>query len=78
MRFGRDPSFIRFGRSGEEEKVGNEQNSETSGTYPQRKLRARNHFIRLGRDSEEVNNDLAMEEDNSRREKVTGICHDCA
>lgn len=79
VRFGRGPSFVRFGRSGEEEKIGNEQNAETDGTFPQRKLRARNHFIRLGRDSEAINNDLGLEEeDDSRMERATEICQDCA
>lgn len=78
VRFGRDPSFIRFGRSVDEDKLGYEQNSElvVSG-YPQRKNRARDHFIRLGRDSEEVNDNEFEEDQESRKKRSTEACHDC-
>ncbi|XP_022116223.1 FMRFamide-related peptides-like [Pieris rapae] len=69
IRLGRDPKFIRLGRN-VEEKPNYEQSSElyVSG-YPQRKNRARDHFIRLGRDSEEIN-----EVDEKRSIES---CHDC-
>ncbi|XP_075982057.1 FMRFamide related propeptide [Anticarsia gemmatalis] len=78
VRFGRDPSFIRFGRSVDDDKSAYEQNSElvVSG-YPQRKSRARDHFIRLGRDSEEVNENEFEEEEDSRRKRSAEACHDC-
>ncbi|KOB77327.1 FMRFamide-related peptide, partial [Operophtera brumata] len=41
---------------------------------PQRKNRARDHFIRLGRDSEEVNE---VEEEGGSRKKRAAPCHDC-
>lgn len=73
MRLGRDPKFIRLGRSADDEKQGYEQTAElvVSG-YPQRKSRARDHFVRLGRDSEEVNE---VEEVEERRKRST--CTDC-
>lgn len=76
VRFGRDPKFIRLGRSTDDEKPGFEQSSElvVSG-YPQRKNRARDHFIRLGRDSEELReNDV---EDVVERKKRSTECHNC-
>lgn len=78
VRFGRDPNFIRLGRSAEEDKSAFEQNSElvVSG-YPQRKNRARDHFIRLGRDSEEVNENEFEETEESRRKRSAEACHDC-
>ncbi|CAH0591651.1 unnamed protein product [Chrysodeixis includens] len=78
VRFGRDPNFIRLGRSTEEDKSAFEQNSElvVSG-YPQRKSRARDHFIRLGRDSEEVNENEFEETEESRRKRSAEACHDC-
>ncbi|KAH9643808.1 hypothetical protein HF086_002306, partial [Spodoptera exigua] len=77
VRFGRDPNFIRLGRSAEDDKT-YEQNSElmVSG-YPQRKSRARDHFIRLGRDSEEVNENEFEESEDSRRKRSLEACHDC-
>ncbi|XP_023950494.2 FMRFamide-related peptides isoform X3 [Bicyclus anynana] len=76
VRLGRDPKFIRLGRSTDEEKLGYEQSSNlvVSG-YPERKHRARDHFIRLGRDSEELNRD--EEEIGEEREKRSTDCHDC-
>ncbi|XP_038218929.1 FMRFamide-related peptides-like [Zerene cesonia] len=73
IRLGRDPKFIRLGRSTEEDKPGYEQSSElfVSG-YPQRKNRARDHFIRLGRDSEEV---ADVEEEMEKRS--VDACHNC-
>ncbi|XP_045778328.1 FMRFamide-related peptides-like [Maniola jurtina] len=75
VRLGRDPKFIRLGRSTEEDKLGYEQSSDLvlSG-YPQRKHRARDHFIRLGRDSEELNSE---EEVSEERKKRSTDCHDC-
>ncbi|KAF9822704.1 hypothetical protein SFRURICE_011009 [Spodoptera frugiperda] len=77
VRFGRDPNFIRLGRSVDDDKT-YEQNSElvVSG-YPQRKSRARDHFIRLGRDSEEVNENEFEESEDSRRKRSVEACHDC-
>lgn len=71
IRYGRDPSFIRFGRTPE---VNNEHGTAlvVSG-YPQRKNRARDHFIRLGRDNEELDD---VDED-ERRKRSTEPCHDC-
>nr|ALM30321.1 FMRFamide precursor [Chilo suppressalis] len=76
IRFGRNPSFIRLGRSSENDR-GNEQSSEliVSG-YPQRISRARDHFIRLGRDSEELDKSEFEEEEN-RRKRSAETCHDC-
>ncbi|CAG9782513.1 unnamed protein product [Diatraea saccharalis] len=76
IRFGRDPSFIRLGRSGDDDR-GNEQGSElmVSG-YPQRTSRARDHFIRLGRDNEELEKNDFDEEEN-RRKRSAETCHDC-
>nr|C0HKT6.1 RecName: Full=FMRFamide-related peptides; Contains: RecName: Full=SAIDRSMIRF-amide; AltName: Full=RFamide 1; Short=RFa-1; Contains: RecName: Full=RFamide precursor-related peptide 2; Short=RFs-PP-2; Contains: RecName: Full=SASFVRF-amide; AltName: Full=RFamide 3; Short=RFa-3; Contains: RecName: Full=ARDHFIRL-amide; AltName: Full=RFamide 5; Short=RFa-5; Flags: Precursor [Agrotis ipsilon] len=78
VRFGRDPNFIRLGRSADDDKSAFEQNSElvVSG-YPQRKSRARDHFIRLGRDSEEVNENEFEETEESRRKRSADSCHDC-
>lgn len=73
VRFGRDPSFVRFGRSADEERP-YQQTADTK-TYAQRKQRARDHFIRLGRDSEELN-DNEVEEEEARRKREA--CHDCA
>lgn len=76
IRLGRDPKFLRFGRSTDEDKPEYEQSSElvVSG-YPQRKSRARDHFIRLGRDSEELReNDM---EEVAERKKRSTECHDC-
>ncbi|CAG9571904.1 unnamed protein product [Danaus chrysippus] len=73
VRLGRDPKFIRLGRSTADN---NEQSSElvVSG-YPQRKSRARDHFIRLGRDSEELNRE---EEDlPEERKKRSTDCQEC-
>ncbi|XP_072945504.1 FMRFamide-related peptides [Epargyreus clarus] len=77
VRFGRDPKFIRLGRSGDDERNGYEQTSElvVSG-YPQRKNRARDHFIRLGRDSEELN-DVEETLDERRKRSTDSECHDC-
>ncbi|XP_045453589.1 FMRFamide-related peptides-like [Melitaea cinxia] len=76
VRLGRDPKFIRLGRSTDEDKPEYEQGSElvVSG-YPQRKSRARDHFIRLGRDSEELTRDTDLEE--PERKKRSTDCHDC-
>ncbi|CAK1542521.1 unnamed protein product [Leptosia nina] len=68
IRLGRDPKFIRLGRAVEEEKA-NVQTPLYS--YPQRKNRARDHFIRLGRDSEELD-DVETEGKGSDE-----ICRDC-
>ncbi|KAM3965992.1 FMRFamide [Aphomia sociella] len=80
IRLGRSPSFIRLGRSPDDEKAnGYEQSSElvVSG-YPQRKSRARDHFIRLGRDSEELNDRNELEEDaNDRTKRSAEVCDDC-
>ncbi|KAG6440279.1 hypothetical protein O3G_MSEX001243 [Manduca sexta] len=75
VRFGRDPSFIRFGRSADDEKVAFE--APAGNTYPQRKHRARDHFIRLGRDSEELNEEN-FDEDMESRRKRAAECSDCA
>ncbi|XP_046970980.1 FMRFamide-related peptides-like [Vanessa cardui] len=77
VRLGRDPKFIRLGRSTDEDKSGYEQGSDlvVSG-YPQRKSRARDHFIRLGRDSEELTRDIDLEE-SSERKKRSANCLDC-
>ncbi|XP_049878848.1 FMRFamide-related peptides-like [Pectinophora gossypiella] len=75
VRFGRDPQFIRLGRSTDDDKtLGYEQSSDlvVSG-YPQRKSRARDHFVRLGRDSEELGE---MDEEVERR-KRSAECQDC-
>ncbi|KAJ0172578.1 hypothetical protein K1T71_011717 [Dendrolimus kikuchii] len=74
VRFGRDPAFIRFGRSVDEERPGYEQTADTK-TYAQRKQRARDHFIRLGRDSEELNENEVDEEETRRKREA---CQDCA
>lgn len=76
VRFGRDPQFIRLGRSSDDDKGNYEQSSDlvVSG-FPQRKSRARDHFIRLGRDNEELER---TEEDEERRKRsVEPTCHDC-
>lgn len=78
VRFGRDPSFIRFGRSVDEENSGYQ--AETN-TYPQRRHRARNHFIRLGRDNElsESNDEDRYEVESERTKRsVVDPCNDCA
>lgn len=74
VRFGRDPSFVRFGRSVDDEKVGEQASELVLSGYPQRKSRARDHFIRLGRDSEELNEEV---EEESRRKRATEPCPDC-
>ncbi|XP_059061120.1 FMRFamide-related peptides-like [Achroia grisella] len=79
IRLGRNPSFIRLGRSPDEDKTGYEQSSElvVSG-YPQRKSRARDHFIRLGRDSEELNDRNEFEDEaNERTKRAAEVCEDC-
>ncbi|XP_041969159.1 FMRFamide-related peptides-like [Aricia agestis] len=73
VRFGRDPKFIRLGRSEENERAV-EQTSDVSG-YPERKHRARDHFIRLGRDSEELGTN--SEEFLDERKKRSAECPDC-
>lgn len=77
VRFGRSPSFVRLGRSADEDKTNYEQSSDliVSG-YPQRKSRARDHFIRLGRDNEELDRS-EMEEEERRKRSVEASCHDC-
>ncbi|XP_063384426.1 FMRFamide-related peptides-like isoform X1 [Cydia fagiglandana] len=65
MRLGRSPQFMRLGRSGEK--------SEEPGVYQERKSRARNQFLRLGRDSEEFNEDEEDEESRKKRE----ACKEC-
>ncbi|XP_028170332.1 FMRFamide-related peptides-like [Ostrinia furnacalis] len=77
LRFGRGPSFIRLGRSAEDDKATYEQTSDlvVSG-YPQRKSRARDHFIRLGRDNEELDKG-EMEEEERRKRSADAYCHDC-
>ncbi|KAG7294717.1 hypothetical protein JYU34_022932 [Plutella xylostella] len=77
IRLGRAPQFIRLGRSPNEEKpAGYEQTAPAN--YPQRKNRARDHFLRLGRDSEELNDTSAEEEfsDEERRKRSTD-CQGC-
>lgn len=72
IRYGRDPSFIRFGRTTDDKGI--EQGTElVVNGYPQRKSRARDHFIRLGRDSEELDD----VEEQERRKRSTEPCHDC-
>lgn len=77
VRFGRSPSFVRLGRS-DDDKGNYEQSSElmVSG-YPQRKSRARDHFIRLGRDSEELDKSEFEEESAERRKRSVDECEDC-
>ncbi|CAG5054118.1 unnamed protein product [Parnassius apollo] len=79
VRLGRDPKFIRLGRASDVEK-GFEQNSElyVSG-YPQRKSRARDHFVRLGRDSEDISSSNEAEEtfDERRKRSTEAVCSDC-
>ncbi|CAH2055677.1 unnamed protein product, partial [Iphiclides podalirius] len=78
VRLGRDPKFIRLGRSAAEDQ-GLEQNAElyVSG-YPQRKSRARDHFVRLGRGGEDVSGSSELEEmPEDRRKRSTEICDDC-
>ncbi|XP_073954595.1 FMRFamide-related peptides-like isoform X2 [Choristoneura fumiferana] len=71
MRLGRSPQFMRLGRS---EKPGYEQNNLV---YPERKNRARDQFLRLGRDSEELN-ESEEEEEESRNKRSTGTdCLEC-
>ncbi|XP_013192671.2 FMRFamide-related peptides-like [Amyelois transitella] len=72
IRLGRNPSFVRLGRSSNDEK---EQSAEliVSG-YPHRNSRARDHFIRLGRDSEEM--DKSEFEEDERRKRSTE-CDGC-
>ncbi|XP_068623197.1 FMRFamide-related peptides [Battus philenor] len=76
VRLGRDPKFIRLGRSADEEKSF-EQNSQlyVSG-YPQRKSRARDHFVRLGRNSEDVSVE-GEEIPEERRKRSAEICSEC-
>lgn len=72
IRLGRNPHFIRFGRSTEDDKINYEIPAElTVNSNQQRNARAREHFLRLGRDSEELNeNQLDMyEEDTGDRRK---------
>ncbi|KAL4713497.1 hypothetical protein ACJJTC_010482 [Scirpophaga incertulas] len=77
VRFGRNPSFIRLGRSVDDDKAqGYEQSSDLIGSeFPQRKSRARDHFIRLGRDNEEL--DKSEFEEEERRKRSVDACHDC-
>ncbi|XP_053616434.1 FMRFamide-related peptides-like [Plodia interpunctella] len=74
LRLGRNPSFVRLGRSND--KGNYEQSAEllVSG-YPQRNSRARDHFIRLGRDSEEVEKVETEEEEERRKRSVE--CNGC-
>lgn len=72
IRYGRDPSFIRLGRTVEGKGYERGTTLVVNG-YPQRKNRARDHFIRLGRDSEELD-DVDEEE---RGKSSTEPCHDC-
>lgn len=74
IRLGRDPKFIRLGRAAEDESVvGYEQVDSVNG-HPQRKSRARDHFVRLGRDSEELND---VEDEAEERRKRSAGCQDC-
>jgi hypothetical protein len=76
LRFGRNPSFIRLGRSSDDEKLGYDQSSDlVANAFPQRKNRARDHFIRLGRDSEELDKNELEEEE--RRKRSVEDCHEC-
>lgn len=62
---------MRLGRS---EKPGYEQNNLA---YPERKNRARDQFLRLGRDSEELN-ESEEEDDENRNKRSTGTeCQEC-
>ncbi|VVD04447.1 unnamed protein product [Leptidea sinapis] len=73
LRFGRDSKFIRLGRSAEEN-PGYEPSSQLYvNQYPQRKNRARDHFIRLGRDSEETSDVEEVE----RKKRSVAECQDC-
>lgn len=77
VRLGRDPKFIRLGRAAAEDQ-GLEQNSElyVSG-YPQRKSRARDHFVRLGRSGEDAVPNELEEVPEERRKRSTDACDDC-
>ncbi|KAJ2941138.1 hypothetical protein O0L34_g10372 [Tuta absoluta] len=71
LRFGRNPKFIRLGRSAEEE---NQPPAELVNEFPQRKSRAKTlQFVRLGRDSEELGEELADDD----RTKRSVECQDC-
>ncbi|XP_063622973.1 FMRFamide-related peptides-like isoform X2 [Cydia splendana] len=66
MRLGRSPQFMRLGRSGEK--------PEEPGVYQERKSRARNQFLRLGRDSEEFNE---VDEEDEESRKKRDACQEC-
>lgn len=85
LRLGRDPKFIRLGRSVDDEKTtGYETNSEMMVNASQlRKARARDHFLRFGRDSEELNDgsgeieEQEFAEESRKKRYTTAACHDC-
>ncbi|XP_061717214.1 FMRFamide-related peptides-like isoform X2 [Cydia pomonella] len=66
MRLGRSPQFMRLGRSGEK--------PEETGVYHERKSRARDQFLRLGRDSEEFNE---VDEEDEESRKKRDACQEC-
>ncbi|XP_013171507.1 PREDICTED: FMRFamide-related peptides-like [Papilio xuthus] len=75
VRLGRDPKFIRLGRSVDDEKTYEQNTDLYVNGNPQRKNRARDSFVRLGRDSEDV---IETEEvlDERRKRSVEGDdCH---
>ncbi|GBP17782.1 FMRFamide-related peptides [Eumeta japonica] len=71
IRLGRDPSFIRFGRSQQERESPEE--SELGDATPPRKNRARDYFLRLGRGEEDLSD---LEEEESRK-KRSAECTEC-
>lgn len=75
IRLGRDPKFIRLGRSADEEKTYEQNTDLYVKGYPERKSRARDHFVRLGRDSEDLNETEEVLEERRKRSLECDDCH---